>query len=146
MPAKDLYHDTVKNALIKDGWTITHEPYNLNNELFSRILMIDLGAERLIAAEKEDSSTGSLTKIAIEVKTFGGTSLIYEFHHALGQILNYQVGIEVQEPDRKLILAIPQETYQEMQTEKLYAASMLKYNVHILVYDIDNQSIVLWQK
>ncbi len=63
MPAKDLYHDIVKNALIKDGWTITHEPYNLNNELFSRILMIDLGAERLIAAEKEDTSTGSLTKI-----------------------------------------------------------------------------------
>ncbi len=72
--------------------------------------------------------------------------MIYEFHHALGQILNYQIGIEVQEPDRKLILAIPQETYQEMQTEKLYAASMLKYNVHILVYNIDNQSIVLWQK
>jgi hypothetical protein len=26
MPAKDIYHDTVKNALIKDGWTITHDP------------------------------------------------------------------------------------------------------------------------
>jgi len=24
MPAKDIYHDQVKNALIKDGWTITH--------------------------------------------------------------------------------------------------------------------------
>ena len=23
MPAKDLYHEAVKNALIKDGWTIT---------------------------------------------------------------------------------------------------------------------------
>jgi hypothetical protein len=23
MPAKDIYHDTVKNALIKEGWTIT---------------------------------------------------------------------------------------------------------------------------
>ncbi|MFM7572175.1 MAG: element excision factor XisH family protein, partial [Snowella sp.] len=22
MPAKDLYHEAVKNALIKDGWTI----------------------------------------------------------------------------------------------------------------------------
>ena len=22
MPAKDIYHDVVKNALIKDGWTI----------------------------------------------------------------------------------------------------------------------------
>jgi hypothetical protein len=27
MPAKDIYHDAVKNALIKDGWTITADPY-----------------------------------------------------------------------------------------------------------------------
>ncbi|MET0113843.1 MULTISPECIES: element excision factor XisH family protein [Limnospira] len=27
MPAKDIYHDAVKNALIKDGWTITFDPY-----------------------------------------------------------------------------------------------------------------------
>jgi XisH protein len=26
MPAKDIYHDAVKNALIKDGWTITADP------------------------------------------------------------------------------------------------------------------------
>lgn len=23
MPAKDFYHDPVKNGLVKDGWTIT---------------------------------------------------------------------------------------------------------------------------
>jgi hypothetical protein len=27
MPAKDTCHDAVKNALIKDGWTITADPY-----------------------------------------------------------------------------------------------------------------------
>ncbi len=26
MPAKDFYHNTVKTALIKDGWTITDDP------------------------------------------------------------------------------------------------------------------------
>ena len=26
MPQRDIYHDTVKNALIKDGWTIMHDP------------------------------------------------------------------------------------------------------------------------
>ncbi|MGL5064582.1 MAG: element excision factor XisH family protein, partial [Microcoleus sp.] len=25
MPAKDIYHETVKTALKKDGWTITHD-------------------------------------------------------------------------------------------------------------------------
>src|SRR5262245_25231746 len=27
MPAPDIYHHVVKNALIKDGWTITHNPF-----------------------------------------------------------------------------------------------------------------------
>ncbi len=27
MPAKDIYHNEVKNALIKDGWTITDDPF-----------------------------------------------------------------------------------------------------------------------
>jgi hypothetical protein len=26
MTAKDIYHDTVKKALIKSGWKITHDP------------------------------------------------------------------------------------------------------------------------
>lgn len=29
MPAKDLYHKAVCAALIKDGWTITHDPLTL---------------------------------------------------------------------------------------------------------------------
>lgn len=29
MPARDRYHDRVRNALIQDGWTITHDPLRL---------------------------------------------------------------------------------------------------------------------
>jgi hypothetical protein len=29
MPARDIYHNAVKAALIADGWTITHDPYRL---------------------------------------------------------------------------------------------------------------------
>jgi hypothetical protein len=29
MPARDLYHQAVKAALIADGWTITHDPYRV---------------------------------------------------------------------------------------------------------------------
>jgi hypothetical protein len=32
MPAKDIYHEEVKNALIKDGWTITDDPYIIKKE------------------------------------------------------------------------------------------------------------------
>ena len=48
MPAKDLYHQLVKQLLIDDGWTITHDPYPL--EWAKRNLFVDLGAEKLIAA------------------------------------------------------------------------------------------------
>ena len=60
--AKDLFHDAVRNALIKDGWQITEDP------LFLKIggveLYIDLGAEKLIAAERNNE------KIAVEIKSF----------------------------------------------------------------------------
>jgi hypothetical protein len=48
--AKDLYHDVVKKALINEGWTVTHDPYPL--KIGSVRMFIDLGAERIIAAEK----------------------------------------------------------------------------------------------
>ncbi|MFP4123380.1 MAG: element excision factor XisH family protein [Coleofasciculus sp.] len=47
MPAKDIYHDTVKNALIKDDWIITNDPLTI--EWGKKDLFIDLGAEKLIA-------------------------------------------------------------------------------------------------
>ncbi|WP_308189114.1 element excision factor XisH family protein [Nostoc mirabile] len=28
-PVRDRYHENVKNALIKDGWTITDDPFHL---------------------------------------------------------------------------------------------------------------------
>jgi len=48
--AKDLFHDTVKRALEREGWIITHDPYKMKVE--DVLYEIDLGAERLIAAEK----------------------------------------------------------------------------------------------
>jgi XisH protein len=32
MAAQDIYHEHVKNALEKDGWTITHDPLKLKWE------------------------------------------------------------------------------------------------------------------
>jgi hypothetical protein len=51
MPAKDIYHNAVKNALLKDGWTITADPYFIKYE--DAELYADLAAEKPIAAERE---------------------------------------------------------------------------------------------
>ncbi len=99
MSAKDAFHDVVKNALKKAGWTITHDPLYIS---FGGVQMqIDLGAERLIAAERDGE------KIAVEVKSFLNTSAISDFHTALGQFLNYRAAIRAEEPERKLYLAVP---------------------------------------
>jgi XisH protein len=50
MPVHDFYHETVKNALIKDGWKITDDPYTL--EYAGTKLYADLGAEKIFAAER----------------------------------------------------------------------------------------------
>jgi hypothetical protein len=105
MPAKYLYHDNVKNALIKEGWRITHDPFYIK---FGEpdFLQIDLAADKIIAAEKPGE------KIAVEIKSFSNDSPMYDFHLALGQFLNYQMTLEENEPDRVLYLAVPLDTYQ----------------------------------
>lgn len=48
--AKDIYHNHVKEALEKDGWIITADPYILNYA--DTRFDVDLGAEKLIEATK----------------------------------------------------------------------------------------------
>jgi hypothetical protein len=50
MPALDLYHQAVRHALEKDGWTVTHDPLTLR--VGADRVHIDLAAERMLAAEK----------------------------------------------------------------------------------------------
>ena len=97
MPAKDRYHDTVKQALIKDGWTITHDAYTLT--VGQKDVFVDLGAERPIAAEKGGE------KIAVEVKSFVSPSDIRDLENAVGQYAFYRSLLARYEPERRLFLA-----------------------------------------
>ena len=62
MPAKGFYHDTFVTTLKKDGWTITHDPLTVS--VGKTDLLIDLGAERILAAERGGE------RIAVEIKSF----------------------------------------------------------------------------
>jgi hypothetical protein len=137
--AKDLFHDAVKIALEKEGWVITHEEYRLKTDLVKDALKIDIAAERLIIAQK------GLEKIAVEVKSFLGDSLIYDFHEVLGQILIYQINLELQEPDRLLFLAIPALTYEKMLKQRIFEVVFERYNIHFLIYEPVEKSIILWK-
>jgi hypothetical protein len=136
--AKDIFHESVKEALIKDSWEITHDGFRLLTELLKDPLTIDIGAEKLIAATKNTE------KIAVEVKSFLGDSLIYDFHGALGQMLIYQVNLELQEPDRKLYLAIPENIFEKMNQQRIFEVVAERYHVSFLIYNPISKQIVSW--
>src|SRR5215468_5142471 len=106
MPARDSYHDTVRRALERDGWAITHDP--LRVELAQRKLFVDLGAERVLAAQKGPR------KIAVEIKTFAGASEVRDLEDALGQFVLYELALRRKEPDRTLYLAVPELAWQQV--------------------------------
>jgi len=135
--AKDLFHNTVKIALQKDGWKITHNPYQLRYGVAD--VYIDLAAEEAIAAEKEGR------KIAVEVKSFAGGSTISEFHTALGQFLNYRVAIEVSsEPERMLYLAVLTDTYQMFLRFEPAKTVIERYEIRLIIYNPTREAIDQW--
>ena len=137
MAARDIFHDGVKQALEKAGWRITHDPLSL--QIGGVEMYIDLGAEQLIAAEKEGE------KIAVEIKNFVAVSAIYEFHLAIGQYRNYQLALLQEDPERVLYLAIPEDAYERFFTLQ-FIQDALRYNaVRYLVYDVQAEVIVRWQ-
>ncbi|WP_413167467.1 XisH family protein [Capilliphycus salinus ALCB114379] len=137
--AKDVFHQQVKNALIKDRWNITHDPLTIRISEAVK-LQIDLAAESMIAAERESE------KIAVEIKSFIGDSDISAFHTALGQYLNYCQAIEEQEPDRIVYLAIPVETYQDFFQLSFIQRSLKRFQVKLMIYDPKQEEIKQWIK
>ncbi len=126
--ARDLYHNSVRNALEKDGWTIIADPLELRFGLETRYL-IDLAAERLITAER------GLEKIAVEVKSFLEVSKTHEFHSALGQYLNYRVALDLKMSEYKLYLAVPEDVYLDFMKREVVQITLKTYQVHVLAYN-----------
>jgi len=136
MPARDNYHQETLTALEKEGWLITHDPYPIR--LLNTKGGIDLGAEKVLAAEK------GTKKIAVEIKTFGGLSWIYDFHLAVGQFMNYRWALKKVEADRHLYVGITKEVY-EAHFDKEEVREILKeYKLPLIVVDTDKCEIVFW--
>jgi hypothetical protein len=136
--AKDRFHDVVKIALEKEGWKITHDPLTLRVDAVTD-LHIDLGAELLIAAEKDSE------KIAIEIKSFLSQSAISDFHGAMGQFINYRYALADLEPDRKLYLAVSLTTYEGIFARRFVQSVIERAEVNLIIYDIDKEVICKWQ-
>ncbi|MFK7904407.1 MAG: element excision factor XisH family protein [Chitinophagales bacterium] len=138
MAARDLYHEIVVIALEKDGWNVTDDPLVI--PAGKRKLKIDLGAEKLLAAEKEEE------KIAVEIKTFSGLSEIYDFYTALGQYKFYLYTLSKASSPRTLFLAVSSDIYHEFFEETFIQEFIESEAMKILIFDITTKTVVEWIK
>ncbi len=136
LPAKDLYHDAVKSALLKDGWQITADPYRI---IYKGIdLYADLAAERPIAATREGE------KIVVEIKSFVGRSLMNDLHGAVGQYVIYRDLIRETEPEYRLYLAIDDITYENFFRREGIDFLRRTNQIPLIIVDIEKEEIVQW--
>jgi len=134
--ARDAFHEIVKTALQKDGWLITHDPYPLQAGTFD--LAIDLGAEKVIAAERKG------WKIAVEIKSFLGASKISEFYGAMGQFIAYRTALKSQDSQRVLYLAVSSDIYERFFVTSFIQELVEQNQMLLLIYDIDREVIQQW--
>lgn len=136
MPARDAIHDALVAALIKDGWTITHDPYFV--KVGRKKGFVDLAANKIIAATKEDK------KIAVEGKGFAGASELTEFEKALGQYNLYLWAIKEKEPDRTLFLAMPDDFYRDFMEDPFFQKIIQVYSLRIIIFNVVKEKIISW--
>jgi hypothetical protein len=114
MPAKDLYHDVVVEALTAEGWTITDDPLYLSSG--KRDLWVDLGAERnTIGAEKEGQ------RIAVEIKSFLSKSPVDDLQDAIGQY-----------------------AYSGIFSEELGQLMVERLRLRLIVFEVKTERIIKW--
>ncbi len=138
--AKDKYHIQVREALENDGWTITHDPLQLSYGVSK--VEVDLGAEKLIGAEKSGE------KIAVEVKSFMEPSKVYAFHQAFGQFMIYQMALDYNAiTDRVLFLAASLDIYETfLMKQQMVEDAIEKHGLNLIIVDIETKNIVKWIK
>ena len=127
MPQYDAYHDTVKRALVKDGWTITHDPFIIRYKGLR--LFIDMAAEKVIKADQNEQ------RIAIEIKVFGGSSFVSDFERAVGQYSLYRDMLMRTQFNHELFLAVAQKTYEDFFLKAAVQEFTSAQQINLLVFD-----------
>jgi hypothetical protein len=135
--AKDVFHYAVRKGLEKEGWIITDDPLRI--QAGGADMEIDLGAEKIIAAERGEE------KIAVEIKSFIGTSNISDFHTAVGQFINYRVALEERQPERILYLAVPVSAYRKFFILPFVQTVIQRFQIILIIYDPVSEVLLEWK-
>lgn len=139
MPAKNIYHLAVVEALAADGWTITHDPLTIS--FGGRDLFVDLGAERTTLAAERDGE-----RIAVEIQSFLSASPVRDLQEAVGQYDIYRALLAETEPGRTLFLAVPRRVHDGLLSERFGQLIVGQLQLRILVFDDRTGRVVTWIK
>jgi XisH protein len=137
MPSRDAIHNIVKQALIRERWQITDDPYVISYG--DRFLFIDLGmTSRFIGAERSGQ------RLAIEIKELRGRSVIAELEQAIGQYVLYQLLLTQVEPERLLYLAVSAQAYADIFQEPIGQLVIHDLPLNLLVVDTALSEVKQW--
>lgn len=138
MPAKDLYHEPCVHALRKDGWNITDDPLFLT--VADTDLLIDLGAERVVAAERGN------VRIAVEIKSFLSRSAVHDLKEASGQFMLYEEALKRSpaNADRVLYLAVRATVYASLFVGGIGRILLESRRLRLIVFEEETEEIVQW--
>jgi hypothetical protein len=136
LPARDSIHETVKEAVIKDGWEITDDPYVISYG--DRFLFVDLGASGFIGLQQGNK------QIAIEIKQFRGQSQVNDLEQAIGQYSLYRILLNQIDPERDLYLAISEATYSDIFNEPIGKLAIAEIRLKLVIVNLSTKEITQW--
>ncbi len=137
MARRDFYHDAVKRAIQRDGWTVTQEPLYL--PFGSTQLEVDLAAEKIFAQR-------GAVRIAVEVKNFLQENMnASELQKSLGQYQLYDVLIEEENLSYRLYLAITESAYKTVFSTTAVQSLIRRNNMGLIIFNPETETIVEWK-
>jgi len=104
---------------------------------------IDLGAEKILAAEKDQD--GQKVKIVVEIKSFIGPSFMRDFHVAVGQYTNYKVFIGVTDAERQIYLAVTKTVFDKKFTIPGVQLVLRTVGIKVITFDEVTETIASWE-
>ncbi|WP_293136908.1 element excision factor XisH family protein [Okeania sp. SIO3I5] len=116
---------------------MTDDPFRIRLAR-GRNLFVDLGAERLLAMERDTE------KIAVEVKSFTRPSDMKDLEEAVGQFVVYERLLIRHAPERTLYLAVTEETRKRVFEEEAGQVMLEDGIINLVTFDPIEEVIVRW--
>jgi hypothetical protein len=133
MPAKDHIHESVKRALIKEGWDILRDQYPIR--IGTKRVWVDL------SAEKQDLSQAAF----IEIKEFRDEGFVEALRDAVGQYVLYRAALKyIKMGDIPLFLAVPQTAISGIFETAIGELVIREVELNLVAFDPDLEVITQW--